>query len=254
MKRISVCGEACVPRCRSNPSSDSRNRRVRQARSDPVSVRDPWPVTRPAASRMRAVSDVKGTHDAAKRKRGDHRPVGRRELGEQPFDRVPEELLASGDERLLIDDEHETAAGRDVVVGAVGRRHASARRRRSAAAAAETRRSVRTARTRSAIRTSTSEDCRSATGEPSASRATKSTVGPAGRSLAICDWRADTRSGASAARAARARRRWRPMREAAGSQSLCQLQLPARGYQLQSAASCQLELEAGSWTADELAS
>ena len=61
VKRTSVCGESSVPWLRSSPSSDSRNRRVRHARSDPVSARDPWPVTRPAASRMRAVSDVKGT-------------------------------------------------------------------------------------------------------------------------------------------------------------------------------------------------
>ena len=83
---------------------------------------------------MRVVSDVNGTIDAAERQRGNHRPIGRRELREQPVDRAPEELFPAGDEGLLIDDEHEAAAGGDVVVRAVGRRHArwrtSGRRRR----------------------------------------------------------------------------------------------------------------------------
>ena len=132
MKRISVCGESGVPRARSSPSSDSRNRRVRQARADPVSVRDPWPVTRPAASRMRAVSEVNGTITPPN---GSAATIARSagvSCGEQPVDRAPEELFAAGDEGLLIDDEDEPAAGGDVVVRAVGRRHARGvpRRRR----------------------------------------------------------------------------------------------------------------------------
>ena len=132
VKRISVCGEGCAPRSRSNPSSDSRNRRVRQARFG--SGFGARPLARHAACRLPDANGVRreGDHHAAKRERGDHRPIGRRELGQQPLDRVPEELFPSRDEGLLIDDEHEAAAGRDVVVRAVGRWHASRSQPRSA--------------------------------------------------------------------------------------------------------------------------
>ena len=99
-----------------------------------------------------------GHHHAAERQRGDHRPIGRRELREQPLDRASEELLASGDEGLLVDDEHEAAAGGHAVVGAVGRRQARGRASGAiGAGAAATRRSDRTVRTRSSIRISTSD-------------------------------------------------------------------------------------------------
>ena len=87
---------------------------------------DARPLTRHAARREADARDVRreGHHHPAKRERGDHGPIGRRELREQALDGVPEELFPSRDERLLIDDEHEAAAGRNVVVRAIGRRHA----------------------------------------------------------------------------------------------------------------------------------
>ena len=60
VKSTSVTGAGRAPRLCRNPSSDSRNRRVRQARSEPVSLRDPWPVRRSMARRTRALSDVNG--------------------------------------------------------------------------------------------------------------------------------------------------------------------------------------------------
>ena len=113
-----------MPGVRSSPSSDSRKRRVRHARSDPVSTARS--LTRHAARREADARDVRRErhHHPAKRERGDHGSIGRRELREQALDGVPEELFPSRDERLLIDDEHEAAAGRNVVVRAIGRRHA----------------------------------------------------------------------------------------------------------------------------------
>ncbi len=83
----------------------------------------------PDARRVRR----EGHHDAAKRERGNHRPIGRRERAKQPVDRGPEELFLAGDEGLLIDDEHEAAPGGDIVVRAVRwwqTRWRSSRRRR----------------------------------------------------------------------------------------------------------------------------
>ena len=70
---------------------------------------------------MRALSEVNGNWHAAERQRRDHRLIGGRELGEQPFDRVPEQRAAPRVEGFLIDDEDEAAAGVDAVVGAIGR-------------------------------------------------------------------------------------------------------------------------------------
>ena len=92
---------------------------MRQARSEPVSVRDPWPVTRLAASRMRAVSEVNGTITPPN---GSAATIVRSagvSSASSPSIAAPEELFAAGDERLLIDDEDEAAAGGDVVVRAV---------------------------------------------------------------------------------------------------------------------------------------
>ena len=61
VNRTTVSGDERPAWLWRNPSSASRNRRVRQARSDPVSARVPCPATPSIARRMRAVSEVNGT-------------------------------------------------------------------------------------------------------------------------------------------------------------------------------------------------
>ena len=61
-----------------------------------------------------------GLRHAAERQRRHHRAIRGRELGDQSLDRVAKELLATGAERLLIDDHDESPPGGNIVVGAVG--------------------------------------------------------------------------------------------------------------------------------------
>ena len=175
-----------------NPSSASRNRRVRQARSEPLSRAAPLP--RHATHRPpdeRRVGREVHLH-AAEGKRDHHRPVGRRERSQQPVDRAPEERFASrsrttpGRRRRRCSGRRprcrwcrRARAGRAAAPGATG------------SGAVATRRSERSVLTRPLIRTSTSDWLkieRPACRRPARRRSRRS--GPAGRSPAGRVWRA----------------------------------------------------------------
>ena len=76
MKSTTVSGEDAAPACTEEPVERLEKRRVRQARSDPVSFARALPGDSGQAPPDRRVSDVNGPH-AAEGKRRDHRRVSR---------------------------------------------------------------------------------------------------------------------------------------------------------------------------------